>query len=153
MPKLSVSQANWIIGKDVAIKDYKYCGLLGDDTDHFLQIKITFSRSRIMGWLEPHFHLLINPSLWPQMKSGYMVGQLAARDRSEDASFATVMIDHAEDGSLIVTTPSKKDTDAFVKTLKAGVDMQLTLINQNEVLMQLPIPNDPSAAEVLNKIA
>jgi hypothetical protein len=99
---LGIDQTDWQIMGTTLMKRYRYSGLVGEESLHRIQIDIEKTTSSF-GHTQYHVFFFINPSPWPQLPDGFLVAQLALREKPLDAPMATVRMGHADDGSLLLT--------------------------------------------------
>lgn len=137
MAGLRVDQTDWYMAGRTLRKDYQYDGLLNESSRHHIRIDI--DKSPNDNW---HICFIIGPHFWPGHPDGFLIAQLAAAGRLLHAPFVTVRAGTCDDGSLILQTCSREDTEAFLDVLDQATEMRLLLLNKDEKLAELPIPND-----------
>ncbi len=154
MSSLQVQQSDWVLDGNTVKKQYRYEGLTGSASEHKVQIDVDFSQG-VFGHINTHIFILIYPSLFPDA-SGHLGAQLSVSEGDPaknapldlDTPIVPVSASHSDDGVLIVGPASTEAISAFHKTLAAAVGMQLTLLDKEEIILVLPIPNDPQFLEV-----
>ncbi len=143
MARLKVAHTHWSLRQGVVTKRCSYAGLKGDSSAHTLQIEIESKLSRRTGLLEPGFRLFLKPSPLSEWENGYLDGQIRVPDLPVDVrSLVRVIIENADDGTLTISSASVQDASTFIDDLCFGHDMRLVLLDDDELLLDLPIPND-----------
>jgi hypothetical protein len=51
MADLSIAQTNWVIDGATLTKRYRYVGILGESSEHIIQIDIDTSQNAVLGGL------------------------------------------------------------------------------------------------------
>ncbi len=152
MPTPKVARSVWSLREGTVTKRFTYFGLSGDWSAHTLQMDIDSKPSRFTGLLEPSFRLMLKPSPLLDWDDGYLDGQMLLSDTPKgDQKKMLVMIENSDDGTLVISSTSAEDAADFVDKLCSGRDMQFVLLDDDERLLELPLPNDPGVYDLFRK--
>jgi len=151
MPALRIQQTDWQQVGETLRKDFLYVGLDGKESEHALRIDIATSLSPIGGFRNVHVAILIRPHFWSGVPDGFLVAQLATTDNPAEVPCVLVRSGTCDDGSLILQPTERDGAETFVEVLRRGRPMQLVLFNNYQIILQLPVPNDPEAKRAFQK--
>lgn len=146
MANLEIAQTDWVIYNQTLTKRYKYQGLLGEGSEHIIQLEIDVTPNSILGGINKHFCLFVSPSFW-ELDLGFFAAQLAPAGASREVPFVNVRVGRADDGSLLIQPIDREGTETFLDTLGTGKKMRFLIVGQEGVLVELPIPNDAQYLE------
>ncbi len=140
----SIEQTDWHIDGRTLRKQYQYDGLNGGDSRHILRIDIDVTPNAFSVIQNIHVSLVLGPHPWPSAREGFVVAQLAATDDLINSPFVLLRAGSTDDGSLILMPSQREGSDAFLATIALAKEMRLLLLlsDDEEPLLQMPIPND-----------
>ncbi len=152
MTALRVADTDWNLKGGSITRGCTYTGLLEDASTHALQIDISSKRSLTTGLPIPVFNLKLSPNPFLGLTNSSLVGQIAVRDSSYDAPTVPVVISHADEREMTMSTMSAQHAELVVHLLSLGESLQFTVFRGSEALIELPITNNAKVVNLFRQV-
>jgi hypothetical protein len=131
-----IRASNWMVRDNEVIREYIY----GDDHVRF-QVHCTLTVG-FMGHIGRHVNFMLQPIL--VAGEGFVVGQLALQGKRTDAPFFTMRSAEVPGNANLFGIAERESSEGAVSLLLEGRDLQFSLLGDDKLLLELPVPNDSS---------
>lgn len=142
MQGLQIHQTDWTIVNGKLRKAYRFDGLTGPGSVHYLQIDVENPGSG--GRID--VTMIMKPNLYPLAAEGPLQGRLSLEGTQAQPLRFDLL--HADDGSLVLSPASLDDVRAFLLALARCKSLRLAFDNPPGRVREIPLLNDEQFAPV-----